>query len=105
MWRVRYLNTAEDDLNEIFDYIHERGGSVDAALAFVEAVDRHIADIAAQPFELGRERLDLGADLRSLPHGRYLFILRYVGHVLEVIRILEGHQDIEAQFSDESGDT
>ncbi len=49
---------------------------------------------------MGRLRAELQPDLRSHPHKAYVIFFRYVGDVLEVVNILEGHRDIEAFFDD-----
>jgi hypothetical protein len=45
--------------------------------------------------------LNCAADLRSHPYKNYVIFFRYVGDVLEVIHIIEGHRDIAALFRDE----
>ncbi len=50
---------------------------------------------------MGRPRDGLQPGLRSHPHKAYAIFFRYVGDVLEVVNILEGHLDIEAFFDDE----
>jgi molybdate transport system substrate-binding protein len=43
---------------------------------------------------MGRLRPELSAGLRSHPYGSYMIYFRYVGDVLEVVNILEGHKDV-----------
>ena len=52
------------------------------------------------PFQLGRPRPELREDIRSFPYHRHVIFFRYVGDVLEVVNILEGHRDVEAFFED-----
>jgi len=95
---VRYLDAAEDDLNAIFDFVHVQSRSAQTALAFVESIIDRVSAIADQPFELGRDRIELGHGLRSLPFGKYVLFFRYTDNGLEVVRIIEGHRDLDAQF-------
>jgi plasmid stabilization system protein ParE len=53
---------------------------------------------------MGRARPELRHDLRSHPHKAYVIFFRYVGDVLEVVNVLEGHRDIDAFFSADQGD-
>jgi toxin ParE1/3/4 len=48
-----------------------------------------------------RPRPELRPDLRSHHFETYVIFFRYVGDVLEVVNVLEGHRDIEAFFDDE----
>ena len=50
------------------------------------------------PQVLGRARPELRDDLRSVVEGNYVIFVRYLETELEVVRIIEGHRDIPAQF-------
>jgi toxin ParE1/3/4 len=47
---------------------------------------------------MGRQRPELRPDLRSHPYEAYVIFFRYVGDVLEVVNVLEGHRDVVAFF-------
>jgi plasmid stabilization system protein ParE len=53
---------------------------------------------------MGRARPELRWDLRSHPHKAYVIFFRYVGDVLEVVNVLEGHRDIDAFFGGKEDD-
>jgi hypothetical protein len=36
--------------------------------------------------------------MRSEPFGNYAIFFRYIGNILEVVNILEGHRDVAAYF-------
>ena len=57
-------------------------------------------ELARAPIMMGRPRPELRSDLRSHPFEAYVIFFRYVGDVLEVVNVLEGHRDIEAFFDD-----
>lgn len=47
---------------------------------------------------MGRARKELGPDLRSQSHKSYVIFFRYLGDVLEVVNVIEGHRDLPALF-------
>jgi toxin ParE1/3/4 len=96
--RVRYLASARRDIAEIYAYIENRSESRATAERFVvrlRAQCRHIAELQAT---IGRPRPELRPSLRSYSFQGYLIFFRYAGDVLEIIKVIEGHRDIEAIF-------
>ena len=98
MARLRFSAAANDDLNSIAEYIADRSGSRIVAERFAGELRQKCSDIAASPIQMGRPRPDLRPDLRSHPHGNYLIFFRYIGDVLEVVNVLEGHRDVAAFY-------
>ena len=47
---------------------------------------------------MGRTRKELAPDLRSHPYKAYVIFFRYVGDVLEIVNVIEGHRDFPALF-------
>jgi len=47
---------------------------------------------------MGRERPELLPGMRSFPLGRYLIFYRIVEETLQVVRVLSGYRDLDAQF-------
>jgi toxin ParE1/3/4 len=45
---------------------------------------------------MGREREDLGRGLRSVAHGSYVIIFRYLDDRMQVVRIVHGRRDLPA---------
>jgi toxin ParE1/3/4 len=101
--RLRFLDQAKDDLVAIAVYIARASGSPELALRFTRRLRAKCAELARQPFTMGRPRPELGQDLRSYAFGRYVIFFRYRGETMEVVTILEGHRDIEAVFGEEGG--
>jgi plasmid stabilization system protein ParE len=96
--RIRFTAATRNDLGQIYRYIREQSGSGTVARRFVHELRAKCADLAAAPIQMGRPRTELRADLRSHPHKSYVIFFRYIGDVLEVVRVIEGHRDIPALF-------
>ena len=101
MRRLRFLDSAEDDLLSILDYIAEANSDATIARRFTAALRAQCAKLASLPSTLGRARPDLRRDLRSFPFRGYIIFFRYVDDVFEVVNILEGHRDMDAFFADD----
>lgn len=103
MRRLIFTPAASVDLIEIANYIEQTSGRLDVAEAFVEKLVAHCPRIARSPVLLGRKRPELLPDLRSVPSGKYLIFIRYLGDgpasgTVEVVNILRGSREIEAFF-------
>lgn len=86
---------ARIDIGEIWDYIAE--DSETQANTFVDRMSAKFKLLAQQP-ELGRMRDDLMTALRSFPFERYVIFYRAIPGGVEVVRVLHGARDVEAQF-------
>ena len=47
---------------------------------------------------MGRARVELGADLRSFPFGRYVIFYAPIDDGIDVVRVLHSARDIDAAF-------
>ncbi len=104
MPRLRFTARAKADLVSIATYIAEQSGSRTVAERFTGELRRKCADLAAAPIRMGRARNELRPGLRSHPYKSYVIFFRYVGDVLEIVNVIEGHRDIPALFGeDEQG--
>jgi len=87
--RVLWLDRAEADLNDLFDYLLERDST--AALRVYDAIRDRVGQLAEHP-ELGRP--GRVADTRELVIARTPYIAAYtVDHRLEaviILRVLHG---------------
>lgn len=97
--RLQYLTAAREDIFSIFDYIADESGSTVTGHSFVARLRRRCLELSKLPGHMGRSRPDLGPDIRSTAFGNYVIVFRYAGNDLEILRIIEGHRDIDAQFS------
>lgn len=86
---------ARIDIAEIWEYIAE--DSEAQADAFVDRFNAQFQLLALQP-GLGRNRDDMLAELRSFPFERYVIFYRAIHDGIDVVRVLHGARDMDAQF-------
>lgn len=100
MRRLRILNSARRDIAHIYAYIEQRSGDAGIAERFARQLNEQCRRLAQLPGTIGRARLELRPDIRSAPFKSYIIFFRYIGtDLFEVVRIIEGHRDIDALFS------
>jgi toxin ParE1/3/4 len=98
MRTIIYSPEAIADLATITAYLEEY--SAPAADRLAAEVDKRTELLAGQP-GIGRERTELKAGLRSTVIEKvYLIFYRFDAAILEVVRILHGARDLEAEFRD-----
>ncbi|WP_025032820.1 type II toxin-antitoxin system RelE/ParE family toxin [Bradyrhizobium sp. DOA9] len=83
----------EIDLTAIWDYI--AADNPRAADALLDHIDATFNMLAETPFA-GRERRELRAGLRSFPVGNYLIFYVPTPDGIDVVRVMHGRQDINA---------
>ena len=93
MARVTRRPLAAADILDIWDHIAE--DSLEQADRWVDKVDEQFKLVATQPF-MGRARSELGADLRSLPFGRYVIFYVPIEGGIDVVRVLHSARDVNA---------
>jgi len=86
------------DLAEIWAYIAE--DSTRHANAFAARLDQEFRMLARQP-NIGRERPELLAGLRSIPVERYVVFYIPTSRAIEVVRVLHGARDLTPFFDPE----
>jgi toxin ParE1/3/4 len=91
--RPRKSPQAEIDLTSIWDYI--AADNVKAADALLVRIEE-LFDMLAQSPLAGRARHDLAPKLRSFPIGSYVIFYVPVSDGIEVVRVMSGRQDIDA---------
>ena len=102
MPRLKYLDSAKNDLVEIARYLAERSQSADVARGCVAVLRARCRQIAENALTAGRARPELRSDLRSVAEGNYVILFRYADDAVEIVNIIEGHRDIDGMFSDKS---
>jgi toxin ParE1/3/4 len=96
--RLRFSAAAKDNLDSIAEYIARESGTRTIAERFARELRDKCRELARAPIHMGRSRAELRRDLRSHPHKNYVIFFRYVGDVLEVVNVLEGHRAVVAFF-------
>jgi toxin ParE1/3/4 len=105
VFRLKFLDSARDDIERIFRYIAVQSGSEKVGRNFVRRLTDRCRELAAAEFELGRPRPEFVPGLRSLPFGNYVLFFRYQDGWLEILNIIEGHRDMDDQFAPDTPDT
>ena len=95
MRQYRVSDAARSDLDEIWFYIAQ--DNVDAADKFIRVIVSRFPRLAAMP-QLGRQREELSARLRSFPVGRYVIFYRPMEKGIEIARVLHGARDFPPLF-------
>ncbi|MGH6913290.1 MAG: type II toxin-antitoxin system RelE/ParE family toxin [Geminicoccales bacterium] len=96
MSRLRFSRRAQRDLDRIGDYIKKRNPA--AAERWVDLIESKCRSLADQP-RLGRSRVDVRQDLRSLAVGSYIIFYHRIEDGIEIVRVLHGRRDIGALLS------
>ena len=96
MNQYRVSDAARSDLDEIWFYIAQDDPA--AADKFTRLIISRFPILASMP-NLGRERKELAAGLRSLAVGNYIIFYRVAKSGVEIIRILHGARDLPPLFN------
>ena len=95
MNQFRVSAAARSDLDEIWFYIAQDDPA--AADKFIQAIIGKFPKLAGWP-EIGRQREELSARLRSLVVGRCVIFYRPMENGIEVVRVLHGARDLPPLF-------
>jgi len=94
-----YLDSALDDLEDIFRHIVVEGGRLEAGIHFADQLRAQCAKLSSLAGTLGQARPELRPELRGFPFKGYVILFRYRDDTFEVVNIIEGHRDIDSLFS------
>lgn len=84
------------DLDAIWTY-YERVAGRSTAEKIAREIDRVVATVEAHPFA-GRTRDELRSGVRSLAANPHVLFYRVMNDIPEIMRILDGRQDIDEIF-------
>jgi toxin ParE1/3/4 len=98
---LRFTSDALDNIADIARYISLESGSRALAENFTDRLVQKCENLASLSGAMGRARPELRPQMRSSAIKGYMIFFRYVGDVLEVVNVLEGHRDIEAFFGED----
>lgn len=88
---------ASRDLENILDYIADRGG-VNRAENVLSQINQKCRTLANFP-NMGKGREELLPALRSFPMDNYIIFYRPIEEGIEVLRIVSGYRDLETLFT------
>lgn len=99
MGRYTFTPDAEDDLDEIWEYIAEDNiDSADRVIADIYKAVEALADIPG----MGYRRDDLADEmLRIWPVPSYLIVCRPEQRLIEIVRVVSGFHDLFTLFAGE----
>jgi len=87
---------ADQDISEIFDYTVDEFG-IDQAVSYLSQFDDLFGQLVDNP-ELGRERPEIRAELRSIAQESHVVFYRILKDRIRIVRVLHGSCDIPKQF-------
>lgn len=93
--RLIYLTRAKRDLVEILTHVSRQTGNPSTARAFVDALRAQCTRLSRLPGRLGRQRPELGEDIRSFPIRDYVIFFRYLPDGVAIIAVLSRYRDID----------
>jgi toxin ParE1/3/4 len=95
--RVLRRPQVDTDLDAIWRYIAD--DNMDAADRLLDRIGDIVGMLSDNP-KAGRARPDIAPDIRSFPIGNYVVFYMALDDGVEIIRILSGYQDIQAEDLD-----
>ncbi|WP_052501450.1 type II toxin-antitoxin system RelE/ParE family toxin [Thiomicrospira microaerophila] len=82
---------AQSDLKEIYRYTVENWG-MQQAQNYLDHIKQSFKTLLENP-NLGRERSELGQNVRAINCQKHIIFYRYLETELQIIRVLHGRQD------------
>ncbi|MBF0620952.1 MAG: type II toxin-antitoxin system RelE/ParE family toxin [Magnetococcales bacterium] len=95
MSKFEFSEQAEIDLLETVTYISQHNAL--AAETWLNKIISTCYNISQSPL-MGRERPELGRDIRSFPIGRFIIFYRPIETGMYVVRVLRGSMNLDQIF-------
>ena len=95
MSQYRVSDAASADMEEIWLFIAQDDSG--AADRFLRSIVSRFPTLASMP-QMGRQREELAARLRSFPVGNYVIFYRPIAGGIEIVRVLHGARDFPPLF-------
>jgi|CXWL01.1.fsa_nt_gi plasmid stabilization system protein ParE len=86
---------AEQDLIDIWWYIADNNPS--QADIFLEKINSLFNDIRQNP-NIGRNRTELGIEIKSFPIGNYIVFYKVASHIVTIVRVIHAARDISGDY-------
>ena len=99
MARLLWDDTAENDLDDIWDYIGRENQSPVSADRLITSLIEKARSYAEQP-EMGTLHSDLGPDVRSFSVSNYIVFYLPMERGIFVLRVIHGARDYPNMFGD-----
>ena len=96
--QFRITEPAIQDIEQIADYIAKQSGLLQSEL-FLDKLDAKFLKISQYP-NLGRQRDEILAGIRSLSIDKYLILYMQMGEDVEIFCVVSGYRDLLALFND-----
>ena len=94
---VRWLATAEDDLDTLFRYVALESGSLATALGYIDRIIEKCDKLALFPLS-GRSQSEYSPGLRSTPFERLMIFYRAEDRGIAVLRVVNAARDYRVLF-------
>ena len=83
---------AEKDLEDIFDYTHQKFG-LDQAILYVLSFNEVFTLISQNP-KLGIDRNEIKKGLKSFVYKSHIILYRIITNKIRIVRVLRGSRDL-----------
>lgn len=100
MAEARWTSLARRELLDIAYHVATLGQRPDAAHKVIDDVERKCAEYAEQPL-MGSPAGDLGENMRTFTHKRWVIIYVPTDYGLDVISVVNGARDYPKRFGGE----
>ncbi|QQV03479.1 MULTISPECIES: type II toxin-antitoxin system RelE/ParE family toxin [Chryseobacterium] len=88
--------TADKDLEDIFDYTFEDFGFNQAEKYLLE-IEEIFQNLILNP-QLGKKRSEIKQDLYSFPKDNHIIFYRILDNHIRIVRVLHGSRDVPKHF-------
>jgi toxin ParE1/3/4 len=94
--KIKKTVAANADMRRIYLYYAKQNPY--AAERIIVGVDEKFRLLSRHPL-LGRERLELGSDVRGILSGSHVILYSVKADTLTILRVIDGRMDIETEFN------
>jgi toxin ParE1/3/4 len=95
---IEFAPNAEKALNDIEDFITDKGG-LETAVGVIDEILQVCSSLQTLP-RIGRAREDISPGVRSITSGNYVIYYRIKAQSVEILRVWHGYRDTIALKND-----
>jgi toxin ParE1/3/4 len=96
--QFRLTKPAMQDIEEIAERIAQQSG-LEKSEEFLNKLEAKFSKIVSFP-QIGRQRDEILPNIRSIPFDNYLILYIPISEDLEILRVVSGHRNLPALFSE-----